>query len=78
MLAHPPREREGVGYDTTVSPPLETVPWRVAITHRNRWMVEASDVVVANVLRNGGGAAATLRYAKQKRKVILFYLPEQK
>ena len=78
VLAYPPREREGVGYDGTIYPPLEIIPRRFAITHRNRWRVEASDVVVAYVLHDGGGAAATLRYAKQKRKVILSYLPEQK
>lgn len=78
VLAYPPRGQEGIGYDGTVYPPLETIPRRFAITYRNRWMVEASDVVVAYVLHAGGGAAATLRYAKQKRKVIIPFLPEQK
>lgn len=57
------------GYDTTVYPPLETVPKRFAISHRNRWMVENSDIVVAYVNYGWGGAATTLRYAAaQKRK----------
>ena len=60
-------------YDRTVYPPLETVPRRFAISHRNRWMVEVSDVVVAYVLHDWGGAATTLRYAKQKKKKILLF-----
>ena len=60
-------------YDSTVYPPLETVPRRFAISHRNRWMVEASDVVVAYVLHDWGGAATTLRYAKQKDRRIILY-----
>lgn len=51
-------------YDSTVYPPLETVPRRFAISQRNRWMVEATDVVVAYVLCDWGGAATTLQYAK--------------
>ena len=62
------------GYDGTLYPPLETVPRRFAISHRNRWMVDAADVVVACVLHDWGGAAAILRYARQKRKRILSYL----
>lgn len=65
--------RDTSGYDRTVYPPLETVPRRFAISHRNRWMVEVSDVVVAYVLHDWGGAATTLRYAKQKKKKILLF-----
>lgn len=36
-------------------------------------MVEAADVVVACVLHDWGGAAATLRYARQKGKQIISY-----
>ena len=61
-------------YDGTLYPPLETVPRRFAISHRNRWMVDAADVVVACVLHDWGGAAATLRYARQKRKRIFSYI----
>ena len=60
-------------YDSTVYPPLETVPRRFAISHRNRWMIESTDVVVAYVLRDWGGAATTLQYAKQKKKPIISF-----
>ena len=63
-------------YDSTVYPPLETVPRRFAISHRNRWMVETSDVVVAYVLHDWGGAAATLRCARKKKKQIISYFDE--
>lgn len=73
VLAYLNDRRDTSGYDRTVYPPLETVPRRFAISHRNRWIVEVSDVVVAYVLHDWGGAATTLRYAKQKKKKILLF-----
>ena len=73
VLANLNDRRDTSGYDRTVYPPLETVPRRFAISHRNRWMVEVSDVVVAYVLHDWGGAATTLRCAKQKAKQIISY-----
>ena len=58
-------------YDTTVYPPLERAPKRFAITYRNRWMVERSDVIISYVRRDWGGAASTLSYAKSKKKRII-------
>lgn len=49
VLAYLNTGRDTSGYDSTVYPPLETVPRRFAISHRNRWMVESADVVVAYV-----------------------------
>lgn len=46
VLAYLNTGRDTSGYDSTVYPPLETVPRRFAISHRNRWMVESADVVV--------------------------------
>lgn len=76
VLAYLNTGKNTSGYDSTVYPPLETVPRRFAISHRNRWMVEASDVVVAYVLHDWGGAATTLRCAKQKKKHIISYRDE--
>ena len=39
VLAYLNTGRNTSGYDSTVYPPLETVPRRFAISHRNRWMV---------------------------------------
>ena len=61
------------GYDSTLYPPLESVPPLFAISKRNQWMVEAADVVVAYVLHNWGGAAMTLQHAKRKKKEIILY-----
>ena len=76
VLAYLNTGRDTSGYDSTVYPPLETVPRRFAISHRNRWMVESADVVVAYVLQDWGGAATTLRCAKQKKKQIISYRDE--
>lgn len=73
VLAYLNTGRGVSSYDSMVYPPLETVPRRFAISHRNRWMVEAADVVVAYVLHDWGGAATTLRYAKQKDRRIILY-----
>lgn len=76
VLAYFDTKRDTSGYDSTVYPPLKTVPRRFAISHRNRWMVETSDVVVAYVLHDWGGAAATLRCARKKKKQIISYFDE--
>ena len=67
------REMDASCYDLTTYPPLENVPRRYAISRRNQWMVQAADVVVAYVLHSWGGAAATLGYARKKKKRIILY-----
>ena len=69
------RDMDESKYDWTVYPALETVPPQFAISHRNRYMVEASDIVVAYVLHGWGGAAQMLEYAKQKKKTIVSFDP---
>lgn len=61
------------GYDETLYPPLESVPRKFAILRRNEWMVQESDIVVAYVKHDWGGAAKTLQYARKKRKRIILY-----
>ena len=58
-------------YDSSVYPPLESVPRRFAISKRNEWMIEQADVVVSGVTHDWGGAATTLKYATRKRKRII-------
>ena len=77
VLAYFPSTKDSLLYDATVYPPLETVPRRFVICYRNRWMVNAADVVVSCVLHDWGGAASTLRYAKQKQKKIISFPPEE-
>ena len=63
-------------YDYTTYPPLESVPKRFAISRRNQWMVDNSDILVAYVTHEWGGAAATLKYAERKKKEIIRYTKE--
>jgi uncharacterized phage-like protein YoqJ len=64
-------------YDEIVYPPLENVPPRFAISRRNEWMVENSDIVIAYVKHSWGGASRTLTYAKRKHKQIIFISDQQ-
>lgn len=53
---------------------LECHPKRV-ITQRNQWMVDQSDILLTYVIREFGGARATVNYAMKKGKceIIPFY-----
>lgn len=55
-------------YDSTLYPPLETVPKKFAILKRNEWMVDSCDLLVAYVRYSWGGARKTLDYAIRKKK----------
>ena len=58
-------------YDATVYPPLENVPPRFAISKRNEWMIDKSDLIIAFVSHTYGGAYKNLRYAVRKGKNII-------
>ncbi len=60
-------------YDETLYPPLESVPRRYAISKRNEYMVDNSDVVVAYVIYGFGGASKTLECAERSRRRIVRY-----
>lgn len=70
VLAYLNRNIDTSGYDSTLYPELEEVPPRFAISKRNERRVDMSDLVVAYVTHDWGGAAKTLEYAKRKRKAI--------
>ncbi len=54
-------------YDEIICPDeLYGVHFKSAITKRNEWMVDHSDVLIAYVNKNSGGAAACYKYATQK------------
>ena len=73
VLPYLDRKVDSSGYDRTTYPPLENVPRRFAISKRNEWMVDVSDVIVAYVKHGWGGAAKTLEYAQRKKKEIINY-----
>jgi hypothetical protein len=58
-------------YDDVVYPPLENVPLKFAISRRNEWVVDNSDIVYAYVKHSWGGVAKMLAYAKHKQKQII-------
>ena len=58
-------------YDSILYPPLENIPNRYAITKRNEWMINESDLVIAYVEHRFGGAYKTLEYARRKKKRII-------
>lgn len=58
-------------YDSSIYPPIETVPPKFAITKRNEWMVSNADLIIAFVKHNYGGAYKTLTWAKRKNKKII-------
>ena len=57
-------------FDEIIYPDIESTPPRYAILHRNRWMVEHADVLVAYITHTYGGAYQTYSHAKRKRKEI--------
>ena len=73
VLAYLNRGIDTSCYDSTTYPPLEKVPPRYAILKRNEWMVSESDVVISGVTHSWGGAAKTLEFAQQKKKIIFQY-----
>lgn len=50
---------------------LEGVHPKAAIGLRNRWMVDRSDIVIAALHRDFGGAAEAVRYAESAKKEII-------
>ena len=50
---------------------IEVVPKRFAITHRNEWMVRASDVVVCYIDHSWGGASQFVEMATKQGKEII-------
>ena len=57
-------------FDEILYPPIEHVPPKFAISHRNRWIAENADFIIAYVIREFGGAYTMYQYAKRKKKEI--------
>ena len=52
-------------YDEIIIPDLGSVHHKRAITERNRWIAENSDMILAYVFRETGGAWTMLKYAEK-------------
>lgn len=57
-------------YYDRVSIPISAHP-KLAITKRNKWMVEQADIVFCYIERKKGGAYASIRYAETLGKAVL-------
>lgn len=59
-------------YDEILFPSaLDGVHPKAAIVRRNRWMVERSDIVIAALRADFGGAAEAVRYAESLGKEVV-------
>ncbi len=59
-------------YDEILIPTeLDGAHPKAAIGLRNRWMVDRSDIVIAALHRNFGGAAEAVRYAEKRGKEVV-------
>ncbi len=56
--------------DDIVFPELENVPPKFCISHRNKWMISHSDIVIAYVSHSYGGAYQSYKYALSKGKTM--------
>ena len=72
VLAYLPKENDPLldGSHTILQAGFEAVSPRFAIIHRNRWMLDRSDIVVTCV-RYPGGAAKYKALAERKGKTVV-------
>ena len=73
VLAYlPTKKSEYDDYTNTILPEgIETSPKRFAISYRNKWMIQQSDVVVTYVTHSFGGAAQFKAMAKRQGKTVI-------
>ena len=73
VLAYLPVQKDENEYlkNTILPEGIETVPKRFAISYRNKWMIDHSDIVVTYVTRNFGGASQFKALAERKGKRVI-------
>lgn len=73
VLAYYPAEKlQGGAYDETLYPcGIEKIPYRYAISWRNKWMIEHADFLIAYVTGELGHAAKFLHWATKKGVEVL-------
>ena len=73
VLAYiPTKKSEYDDYTNTILPEgIETAPKRFAISYRNKWMIQQSDIVVTYVTHNFGGAAQFKEMAMRQSKYVV-------
>ena len=59
-------------YDEMIIPEsIGKAHYKNAISLRNRWMVDQTDLVIVNVERQSGGAYTAMRYAEKQNKEVI-------
>ena len=71
VLAYMPKPGDNDTADTIVPEGIENAHPRYAIVHRNNWMIDHSDYVIAYVTHTFGGAYQAVERAKKKGKIII-------
>ena len=73
VLPYPEKDMEYYEkyYDNVMIPDIGKTHPKGAITKRNRWMIEQSNLVICYIEREEGGAYTTLKYAQKLQKEIV-------
>ncbi len=73
VLAYiPTKKSEYDSFTNTLLPEgIETIPKRFAISYRNKWMIQQSDIVVTYVTHTYGGAAQFKAMAERQGKTVI-------
>ena len=71
VLAYMPKSSDADTADTIVPEGIENSHPRYAIVHRNNWMIDRSDYVIAYITHPTGGAYQAVERAKKKGKTII-------
>ena len=71
VLAYLPKPGDNDTADTIVPEGIENAYPRYAIVHRNNWMIDHSDYVIAYVTHTFGGAYQAVERAKKKGKIMI-------
>lgn len=70
ILAYMPKQNDAETADTIVPEGIENAHPRYAIVHRNNWMIDRCDYVIAYITHPTGGAYQAVERAKKKGKII--------
>ena len=71
VLAYMPSKKDEPDEHTILPEGIESVPRRFAISYRNKWMLNKSDIVVTHVTRSFGGAWEFRELAQKQDKTVI-------
>ncbi len=72
LAYHPTEKNKYDNLTNTIYPEgIESVPKRIAISWRNKWMIQQSDIVVTYITHNFGGAAQFKEMAEKQNKNVV-------